>query len=280
MRERMLGRLSGVALTLLRGMRRRLASGGGGLPRARLLDLLGRASLGLGLEPEERFGEAILCFGAAAAIYMRKEEIDAWARQRCKQGEACRRLAGAGFPKAWEDAVFHYEAALVVLTRRQVPALYADALENLAIAYRELPSKDRKASTLKAIDCYRRALRVFTFQLMPLKNARLHDGLGSAFLGLCAGAARPQQNACRALRHFERALRVRSKSRYPCEYAATQLNRAGGYLQLASCQPDPRETTRLARICLQEARDGFMRCGQAGRAAQVERRLEALGASS
>jgi tetratricopeptide (TPR) repeat protein len=127
---------------------------------------------------------------------------------------------------------------------------------------------------LKAVQCYRRALAVYRRSAWPEQHAALQNNLGNAFLSLPESGERvPGRNAVRALRHFERALRLQPDTRSRA-FAITQYNCAQARFRLARCSPAM--DTRLAVCCLEAAAQAFEACGDARYAERVHSQLQRI----
>ena len=101
--------------------------------------------------------------------------------------------------------------------------------KNLGTAFRRLPGQEAKS-----IQCYRRALRIYTPAANSRKCAALHNNPGNAFLSLpCTEAKVISRNARRALRHFDRALHLQSDQPERRAYAITRHNRAQALKRLS-----------------------------------------------
>ncbi len=211
----------------------------------------------------------------AAALYKAQGKLDAWAREQYNLGNAWCQVPETQFPAKWERAIAHYEQALSIRTRQKDAERHAATLQNLGTAYRELKSGDRIADICHAIRCFHRAMRALPRAAGPKKRADLHNNLGNAYASLAAEDHEPVRNAVRALRHFGRALAVRSKEAWPCDYAVTQFNAGNACLQLArGVESEP--SLIEARHCFEEARDGFVECRQAALADLARRQLDLI----
>ena len=210
-----------------------------------------------------RIRMAIHCYEAAASLWLTQGDMLSWAMAEFNLGNACCELPQEEFPDKWDQAVRHYENALHVRTQENDPERYAATLENLGTAYRELRTGGRVGNVRRAIGCYRQALHIYTSSAFPLQNAALHNNLANAYLSLPTdNPATTRRDVRRALRHLGRALRVRSKTRYPSDYASSQFNRGSAFLRLATASANPLKPLQEARICFKEARKYFSRCGQ------------------
>jgi tetratricopeptide (TPR) repeat protein len=224
------------------------------------------------IPPKARALAAIECTKRAAELYLTAGQLDDWARAENNLGLSNCELAKKGSPELWKDAIDHVENALCVSRREREPQHYAATMQNLGSAHRALPDGDRAGNIRKAIDCYRRALRVYRARVLPLQNAALHNNLGNAFFSLPAtDQAAKNRNIWRALRHFERALEIRTRGDHPCDYAETQLNRGQALLQLEDGNEDANWSVAIS--CFLEAALCFRQCGNDVNADFAQQRL-------
>ncbi len=241
--------------------------------RAQILDALGNAyTYSRAIAPKARVLAAIECARRAADLYLAAGRLDDWARAENNLGLSNCELAEKGLPEKWKDAIDHFENALCIRRREREPEQYAATLQNLGTAYRALPEGDRAGNIRKAIGCYRCALQIYSARIFPLENAGLHNNLGNAFLTL-PGMSQPAKNRHirLALRHFERALKTRTRADHPCDYAETQLNR--GQALLALKDGNEQSHSKQAMACFQEAALCFHKCGNDANAAVAQQRL-------
>lgn len=242
---------------------------GPGEIRAKYLDSLGNAHWADG-EP----AAAVPLLEEAARIYQQLGLPEDWARTEYNLGNACCEAAATGVPSMWNEAVGHYSNALRVRTAKADPIHYAATAQNLGTAFRELSGGDHLANLRKAISLYVAAFGIYAGVHMPAKCADLHNNLGNLYLGLPNPPSAPCKNIHRALRHYARALALRSKTNRPRDYAVTQLNRGHGFLLLAAC--DSSGDVQPAAMCFREALNSFLLCGDMSHAQIARQRLDAL----
>lgn len=239
----------------------------GNVPRAAVLDAVSVTLLTAGSNRQEALRMAISCESEAAGIYLKLDRSEEWARAQFNLGNSCSELSEIAGEDHWQAAIGHYQQALQVRTRDRNPERYAATLENLGAAYRHLPLPQRAGGIRQAIDCYRRALAIYTRLRYPQKHASLHNNLGNVFLMLAEGApAVIERNARRALRHFDRALRIQSCEPLSRAFGITQYNRAQACLLLG----DP----AMAACCLEAAAAAFDACPEERYALLIRRLLE------
>jgi tetratricopeptide (TPR) repeat protein len=212
----------------------------------------------------------------AAAMYRIQGKLDDWAREQYNLGNAWCQVPESTFPAKWEKAIEHYEQALAIRTRQKNPLRHAATLENLGTAYRELKSGNRIPNICKAIRCFHQAMRAVPAAAGAKKRADLRNNLGNAYASLAAEDHERVRNATRALRHFGRALAVRTKNEWPYDYAVTQFNAGNACIQLALGGVATEQSLLKARHCFEEARDGFVQYGKEGLANMARRRLDLI----
>ncbi|MFZ0913100.1 MAG: hypothetical protein WBQ76_04665 [Candidatus Korobacteraceae bacterium] len=242
--------------------------------RAAILSLLGLLyPHSLRLPTKARLLRAVECDEEAAAIYFKSEMFQEWARIQYNLGNTWCEFPDDQFPDKWENAIAHYEQALLFRTRQADPACFAATMENLGTAYRQRIAGDRTANVHNAMQCYRRALRLSPVATVPARWAALHNNLGNACLSLpCPDLSLRDSHARHALRHFDLALRVRTLERSLFDYAVTKLNRAQACFRLGVCgSPD---WLAEAVQCLCDARAAFLRTGAATEASMAEKGLD------
>ena len=237
----------------------RLSSGKPDLTRAIILDALGDA-LCRSRAPAA-LQASIDCLREAAAIYRALGKSDECARAQFNLGNCFCELSETTGEDRWREAIDRYQEALRVRTRDHDPERHAALLENLGSAYRRLSSGVPGDNVRKSIRCYRRALRICSPCKYAARTAALQCNLGNAWLsvpGTADGSA--ARNARRALRYFERALRLQSADPGSRDYGITQYNRAMAYCRLL--RDSPGNDPRVAVTCLEKALAAFQSCGE------------------
>ena len=171
--------------------------------RAEVLDQLAATLLESGSPAREGvLLEAIGYHEEAAGLYRSLGMEEDWGRAEYNLGNSYCELAELTGQELWREAIAHYLAVLEVRTREQDPEAYAAVLTNLGTAYRHVPAIGL------CIQYYHRALVIYGTS-HPEKTAALENNLGNAFLSLVpTDRATAARNIRRALRHFDRALKL------------------------------------------------------------------------
>jgi tetratricopeptide (TPR) repeat protein len=242
--------------------------------RAAVLSLLGLMyPSSLRLPAKARLLRAVECYEEAASIYFKCEMFREWARAQHNLGNTWCEFPAAEFPDKWENAIAHYEQALLFRTQQADPACFAATMENLGTAYRQRTAGDKAANVHSAMQCYRRALRLSPLATVPARWAALHNNLGNACLSLPSpDPSIGDSHARHALRHFDLALRVRTLKRGLFDYAVTKLNRGQACFRLGVCG-SPAWLAEAVQ-CLCDARAAFVRTGAATEAGMAQKGLE------
>ncbi len=251
----------------------RLAQAAPDLTRGRILEALGNALSEPGSQRE--VDGAIVCLQRAAQIYLDERRLADWARVENNLGLAYCELPEPSLDK-WARAVEEFEKALLIRSAGGAPRACAATLQNLGAAYRMLPGAQ---NVRKAIGCYRRALRIYASLACARNIAAVHNNLGNAFLSLPEpDATKRSRRLEAAVRHFDRALRVRTRESGPYDYAVTQMNRGQALAELAGARA---ASNNQAAVCFREAQACFESCGcreAAGAAHGLLERVNTKGA--
>ena len=124
-----------------------------------------------------------------------------------------------------------YEAALPVLRELGTPEAAAETELNLGLTTQSLASMGIRRIQ-DAIQCYHRALRVFTRETHAQEFSVLHNNLAIAYLSIPASDERAKMREALAVQSFEEVLKVINLIDHPTEYAMIQ-NNLGNALQYA-----------------------------------------------
>jgi tetratricopeptide (TPR) repeat protein len=246
------------------------------IARAMVLGALGNAYLSASHRDAPRLLSAIHCYEEAADTYAWAARRDDWAREQFNLGNAWCEMPEAEFPEKWQQAIEHYERALSIRTRLRDARHYAATLQNLGTAYRELQSGDPPSNIRKAILCYHRAMRAVRGRAQGKRRADLHHNLGNAYLALARLDQDCVRNCSRSLRHFARALSVRTREGSPFDYAATQLSRGQALIRLAAHGVGEASNLQQARLSFVEAVDAFLESGRTELADEVRKNFALL----
>jgi tetratricopeptide (TPR) repeat protein len=153
------------------------------------------------------------------------------ARIRARCGTAWQAL-----PEGGGDALLKaralYEESGPVLERLGVPEEAAELQLNLGLVTQSLVAFGRARIT-DAVQCYHRALRVFTREAHPQEFACLHNNLAVAYLSIPLTDERARMREALAVQSFEEVLKVVTLVDHPSEYAMIQ-NNLGNALQYAA----------------------------------------------
>lgn len=152
-------------------------------------------------------------------------------------------------PQLLSQLIRLYEGMLERLSPAAHPLFRAAVLNNLGLAFSDLPIGDQGDNLTRAIAYYRAALAIYTLDTTPMDYAMVQNNLGFAYLELPIGDR--GANLQQAIACFHEALRTRTPERAPLQYAATQTNLGEAYRRL----PTGNRTTHQhqAVACFQEA---------------------------
>ena len=126
-----------------------------------------------------------------------------------------------------EAAIVHWNKALVLVTKLDAPALWADLQAGCGRAYRVRVDGSRAANIEETIACYHRALEVRTREAVPLKWAETQSNLGAAHVDRVVGDKATNVEA--AIDCYKDALIVRTRAVAPLEWASTQNSLGAAY---------------------------------------------------
>jgi len=125
----------------------------------------------------------------------------------------------------------------------------ATLLNEMGLAYANLPTGDRGANLERAIACYTEALRVFTPEATPIEYSKAQNNLGNAYANLPGGDR--GANLERAIAYYSEALRFLSPEAAQLDYAMTQSNLGNAHAELPT--GDRGENLERAIGCYTEA---------------------------
>ncbi len=126
-----------------------------------------------------------------------------------------------------EIAIAVYAQALTVRSKADMPAEWANTMNNLAIAY-SLRSQGDKAQNIEdAIATYEQALAVYNQEAMPIEWANAMMNLATVYKNRMSGDK--AQNIEDAITTYEQALTVSTQAAMPVKWAQIMDNLANAY---------------------------------------------------
>ena len=153
------------------------------------------------------------------------------ARVKARKGTALQAVPDDA-PNALRSARACFEEALPVLKEKGRPEEGAETEMNLGLVLQSLAGFGG-ARIVDAVQCYHRALRVFTREAYPQEYAILHNNLAVAYLAIPLSDERGKMREALAVQSFEEVLKVVNLVDHPTEYAMIQ-NNLGNALQYAA----------------------------------------------
>lgn len=161
---------------------------------------------------------------AGSALAVLAEEGGDARRARALRHEVGRTLARAALKSPPQRSREWLEAACQWLDRDAAPTEWARAQHNLGELLRQL---DEPGAAERAIECFERALEVFTPQSAPVDCGLALNSLGGAWLNRRSGVH--EDNIDKGIAALEAALVLRSRERYPVYWCKTSLNLGSAY---------------------------------------------------
>ena len=126
-----------------------------------------------------------------------------------------------------------FKEALKVYTLEKFPVEYAQTINSLGTAYRDLPIDSEIKNLQKAIEAFKEALKVYTLEKFPVGYAQTMNNLGVAYWELPAGSMRKRiENLQNAISAYQEALKIYNAKDFSVEYAETQYNLELAYREL------------------------------------------------
>ncbi len=149
----------------------------------------------------------------------------------------------------------HYQEALKLMEPSDLAETKAEIALNLGIVYHDMSNGGRGA-LLEAVNCYQKALAVFTREGHPEPYALAQSNLALAYLSMPMQEAGDQLRMAIAVQSLREALKVYTRETHPDQWASAQLNLANAYQYLPSAHPQDNlaEAVQLYEEVL-EARD-------------------------
>lgn len=179
-------------------------------------------------------------------------------------GLCLQHLAGSGHARI-TDAIAAYQRALATFDVKRFPVEFAILQNNLATAFLSMPVSDERGKIREAlaVQCFEEGLKVVDLVHHPSEYAMLQNNLGNALQ--YASSSHAAENNARALIAYDEALKVRSRTATPLEYANTISNKANCLWNLGHLE----EAKRL----YQEAHEIFAGAGDGEKARMVAEAL-------
>jgi tetratricopeptide (TPR) repeat protein len=155
-------------------------------------------------------------------------------------------LAGLGKAPITE-AISAYQRALRTFEATAYPKEYAILQNNLATAFLSIPFSDERAKMREAlaVQCFEEGLKVVSLIDHPTEYAMLQNNLGNALQ--YASSSHAVENNLRALAAYDEALKVRTRTNTPLEYANTIANKANCLWNLPD-DPENPESGNLSNL--------------------------------
>ena len=129
-----------------------------------------------------------------------------------------------------DEAISIYEKALTIFRKLKEKENIGAILNNLALAYYNLPTGNRTENLKQAIKYYEEALKIHIKEEFPVDYARVMNNLANAYCELPTGDR--TENLKKAIEYYEESLQIRTKEEFPFDYARTINNLALAYSDL------------------------------------------------
>ncbi len=184
-------------------------------------------------EPQANLAKAIRCFEIAACVLTENRSPAEFAMIQYALGKATKRICAAAASPRLARAIESLEAALLFYSRNQFPLQWADIQSQLGGCWRQVPTSERRLALRKSIECLSSALQVQSEALFPYDWAETKAALGGALSELSTidlNAGDPQD----AVAHYEDALRVYRRDRFPEKWAAVQTEMGNIWIDAAA----------------------------------------------
>ncbi|MBR8839186.1 MAG: CHAT domain-containing protein [Stigonema ocellatum SAG 48.90 = DSM 106950] len=186
-------------------------------------------------ERAQNVEQAIACYQSALQVFTPEEFPTDWAMTQNNLGNAyLDRIRGKRVQNL-EKAIACFQSALKVRTFREFPTDWAMTQNNLGNAYLDRIRGERTDNIEEAITCFQAALKVRTRERFPIDWARTQNHLGNAYLDyICEEKAQNEKRAQsveEAITCYQLALQVRTRERFPIDWAMTQNNLGNAYLR-------------------------------------------------
>lgn len=246
------------------------------LLEARALMGLGTALRSIPVDEQALLVEARMAYEQALPLLRIHASQEETAEAEMHLGGVLQALAPSG-QASLAAAIAAYQQALQVFTSQTHPKEYAILQNNLAIAYLAMPVDDSAGEPpqLLAMQALEQALQHVSLVDYPNEYAMLYNNLGNALQYM--PGIEGEHNHRRAIAAYDEALKVRTPTDTPLEYAHTLANKAHALLSLPDDddRPEAGNPRHLlaARALYEEAREIFREYGQDRQADTVSQAL-------
>lgn len=250
------------------------------LARARIEARKGTAFQAVPSHTSEKLEAALGCFERAKPCLQQQGSAEELAELEMNVGLVLQALAGVRRAKI-TDAIAAYQRSLRTFNKNAHPKEFAILQNNLATAFLSIPLSDQRAKMREAmaVQAFEEGLRVVDIVNHPSEYAMLQNNLGNALQ--YASSSHAVENNIRALAAYDEALKVRTRTTTPLEYANTIANKANCLLNLADDPERPEDgnprNAAMARELYQEAQGIFVERGESDKADVVAEALKDIG---
>ncbi len=226
-----------------------------------------KATALLAASDEDRVEQARAALEQAIAVLGRLGGDEELAEAEMNLGLCLQHLAGCARARIG-DAIAAYQRALRTFEATRHPVEFAILQNNLATAFLAMSVTDERARLREAlaVQCFEEGLKAVTLIDHPAEYAMLQNNLGNALQ--YASSTHAMENNLRAIAAYDEALKVRSPSSTPLEYANTMANKANCLWTLGD--------SAAARACYEEAHGLFLRHAERDKARIVREALAEL----
>ncbi|MEM6345644.1 MAG: hypothetical protein AAF927_17260 [Bacteroidota bacterium] len=169
------------------------------------------------------FAEALGYSRRAIEIFEEAGLTELAANAHLKKGTLLYAWAQNGNPQFYRPAVEAYQKAVMVFTKENAPAVFADIQHHLAVLYAEMPADNKKRSVWAGVaaSSFEEALMYYSKETHPYEYASICNNYGNALTKF--PPSRHTDNFAKAIHFYNEALSVRTIT-YPYERAISLLN--------------------------------------------------------
>ena len=252
------------------------------LARARIEARKGTALQAVPSSAAENLEAALDCFERAKPYLQQEGSAEELAELEMNLGLVLQSWAGIRRAKI-TDAIAAYQRSLRTFNKKAHPKEFSILQNNLATAFLSIPLTDERAKMREAmaVQAFEEGLRVVDIVNHPSEYAMLQNNLGNALQ--YASSSHSVENNIRALAAYDEALKVRTRTTTPLEYANTIANKANCLLNLADDPERPEDgnahNAAKARELYQEAQAIFLERGETDKADVVAEALKDIGSA-